>query len=141
LSTGKLSDLMGRKFVMILSTCLFAAGLGVTSVLRSFPSESYLAYIAAGLFGLGDAGLNNLVGASVNDLFPEKQRGAWVVVNVAQNISSAVGFFYSPFLPLVTQGTTVGTIWQIPINGALLALACFTFMWIDFRAAPKTTLK
>lgn len=79
LTAGPLSDRVGRKFVMVLSSFVFAVGLGLTAVLRSFPAQAYLAYIAAALFGLSDAGLNIIVGSALNDLFPDKQqRGAFV---------------------------------------------------------------
>lgn len=167
LVAGRLSDALsgpgrrgrGRKIVMVIASVLFAAGLGATWVLRSQQKDEWLAYVAALLFGLSDASLNTISTSSIDDVFTGHIRGAFVILNLVENVASAVGFFYSPFFPLVTQNVSAtvvveGTIAQIPINLGLLLysryclvlvfshdffcrLACVTFMFVDFRSAEE----
>ncbi|HEX6511123.1 MAG TPA: MDR family MFS transporter [Chloroflexota bacterium] len=85
---GRLSDLFGRKQVILLSVGLFAAG----SVLCA-TAGSILALVAfRGLQGVGAGGLATTNLAIIGDMFSPRERGKWQTVNsLAFATASAIG--------------------------------------------------
>nr|BBH94716.1 hypothetical protein KTA_29150 [Thermogemmatispora argillosa] len=71
---GKLSDLMGRKPILLASIGLFLIGSALSGLAQSLPQ--LIAFRT--LQGLGAGGLQPVVSAAVGDLFAPRERGKWM---------------------------------------------------------------
>lgn len=71
---GKLSDLMGRKPILLASISLFLIGSALSGLAQSLTQL----IIFRTLQGLGAGGLQPVVSATVGDLFAPRERGKWM---------------------------------------------------------------
>lgn len=85
---GKLSDVYGRRAIMLLSIALFAIGLAITAV-----STSMMFLVAATTFmSIGHFPIYPLCFAVVGDLFPPSQRAKWTgLLNVPTLFAALLG--------------------------------------------------
>ena len=96
---GKLSDLFGRKAVVILAVGLFTAG----SLLCGLSHDMLQLVAFRGMQGIGAGGIQTSTLAIIGDLFPPRERGKWQTVNsgayaTASAIGPALGGFVSDTL-------------------------------------------
>jgi EmrB/QacA subfamily drug resistance transporter len=85
---GRLSDLFGRKRLILLSVGLFAAG----SLLCGLAGSMAALVIFRALQGVGAGGIATTNLAIIGDLFSPRERGKWQVVNsLAFATASAIG--------------------------------------------------
>jgi MFS family permease len=85
---GKLSDIYGRRIMLLISVifCLVGAVLGAIS-----PSFKFL-IVASVIQALGTGAIMPLVFAVVGDLFPPEKRGKWIgLLNIPTGICSLIG--------------------------------------------------
>ncbi len=85
---GKLSDMHGRRVLLLLSLALFAMGAVLSALSRNF-----VAFIAArGLLGLGQGAIAPLCFSVLGDFFEPVERGRWAgLLNIPAGIAALVG--------------------------------------------------
>ncbi|GJC98648.1 MFS drug [Colletotrichum higginsianum] len=129
---GRLSDVFGRKPILVLADAVFMVG-SVASALAHAPGP-----LVAGraVQGLGGSGLMALVNITVGDLFSPRERGAYFgVIGAVWGLASGIG-------PLIGGGLTEVVSWRwcfwvnLPIAGASLVIIVF-FLHVH---APRTPL-
>ncbi|UQC85654.1 uncharacterized protein CLUP02_11153 [Colletotrichum lupini] len=129
---GKVSDIFGRKPILVIANVVFMVG-SLTSAL-----SGTLTMLVAGraVQGLGGGGLMALVNITVGDLFSPRERGAYFgAVGAVWGLASGIG-------PLIGGGLTENVSWRwcfwinLPISGASLLILIF-FLRIH---TPKTPL-
>ncbi len=112
---GRLSDLYGRRPLLLLCLAVFAAGSLVTA------SAHDLGSVVAGraLQGLGGGGLVPVTLALVADLWPPDRRGlALGVIGGVQELGSVLGPLYGGLILTVASWQTIFWL-NLPIAGAL----------------------
>lgn len=119
---GKLSDLYGRRTLMLVSIGLFMVGLGVSAV-----STSMVALVAAATFmSIGHYPIVPLCYTAIGDLFPPAERAKWTgLLSLPTGLAALIG----PVLGGVVAESVLGWRWlywgTIPlmaIAGALLVV-------------------
>ncbi len=85
---GKLSDMYGRRIILMVSLSLSFIGTVLSAV-----SPSFVFLIVASVIGMGGAGaMMPLVFAVVGDLFPPSRRSKWIgLLNIPTGIFSLIG--------------------------------------------------
>ena len=92
------------------------------------------------ILNLGDSTFNTQIYASIEQLFSQKETttvAAFTIFQFLQNIGSAVGFFYSPYLPV--HGLN-GSIYQLVILGGLEMFSALLFFSINFKKEVKPVI-
>ncbi|XP_014553264.1 hypothetical protein COCVIDRAFT_108168 [Bipolaris victoriae FI3] len=130
---GKVSDIFGRKPVLLLTNAIFFVG----SLLAGVAVDMDMLIAARVIQGIGGGGLTILVNITISDLFSVRDRGAYYgmiggVWALASSLGPVVG-------GLFTQ--KVSWRWCFYINLPLDGLAFFIlFFFLDVRT-PKTPLR
>jgi MFS family permease len=119
---GKLSDIYGRKFMLILAYVLFAAGL----VLVGIGQSMFMLIVGRVISGLGSSGMTSLVSILITDLVPLREVATWrSYVNIAATTGRSIG---GPLGGLMAD--TVGWRWsflgQAPVACIAIVLIAFT---------------
>ncbi|PQE17967.1 major facilitator superfamily transporter protein [Rutstroemia sp. NJR-2017a WRK4] len=113
--TGKLSDIYGRKSVLLISYALFAAGCVLTG-LSGAMWQTILGRVVA---GVGSAGMSVMVSMLIIDLVPLIQVAAWrSYVNVVGTIGRGIG---GPLGGLLAD--TIGWRWSFIGQGPVMLVA------------------
>ncbi|MCI1749366.1 MAG: MFS transporter [Acidipropionibacterium sp.] len=128
---GKISDLLGRRPVLITAILLFVAG----SVIGALAGTFNWLIIGRGIQGLGGGGLMILSQAAIADVVPARERGKYMgIMGAVFAVSSVAG-------PLLGGWFTEGPGWRwvfwinVPL-GLLAVLAAALFLKIP---KPKRT--
>src|SRR5512135_1888889 len=112
---GKLSDLFGRRRILLVAIGIFLAG----SFLCGVSQAPWQLIAARALQGMGSAGLFTSAFAVVADLFPPAERGKWQgMFGAAFGLSSVVGPLIGGFIT-----DTLSWHWAFFINLPIGALA------------------
>jgi len=129
---GKLSDIVGRKLMVLAGLGFYCGALVLSWVAKFHPVQlSYLWFIAAAGLGLGDSLFNTQIYASLGTLFTESEMvAAFTIFQLLQNIGSAVGFIITPYLPV--HGTH-GTMDLLIILAATGLLGTLFFCFINLK--------
>ncbi|KAH7379780.1 major facilitator superfamily domain-containing protein [Cadophora sp. MPI-SDFR-AT-0126] len=115
--TGKLSDIYGRKIVLLVSYVLFAVG----SVICGIGQTMWQVIAGRVVAGLGAAGMTVIVSILITDLVPLIQVASWrSYVNVVATIGRSIGGPLGGFL-----ADTVGWRWSFIGQGPIITLAIF----------------
>ncbi|PVH71942.1 MFS general substrate transporter [Cadophora sp. DSE1049] len=115
--TGKLSDIYGRKSVLLVSYVLFAVG----SVICGIGQTMWQVISGRVIAGLGAAGMTVIVSILITDLVPLIQVASWrSYVNVVATIGRSIGGPLGGFL-----ADTVGWRWSFIGQGPIITLAIF----------------
>jgi len=130
---GKLSDLFGRKWFLLVGTLLFLLGSGLAGASHSMNQL----ILFRGVQGLGTGIGIALIGTVMADLFPPEERARWgglfgMVYGVASLLGPTLGGWLSEHGPLVGNLVTDATRWRwvfyinLPIGliALLLVLVC-----------------
>ncbi len=128
---GKLSDLFGRKPVMIFGIVVFLAGSALSGAAQSI--NQLIAFRA--FQGLGAAALQPIAIAVIGDLFPPRERGKW------QGVSGSIYALAAITGPLaggwIVDHTTWRWVFYINIPVGILALLVLVFLMPVLRGATK----
>ena len=117
---GRLSDLYGRRPLLLLCLAVFAAGSFVTA------SASDLGSVVAGraIQGLGGGGLVPVTLALVADLWPPERRSVPLgVIGAVQELGSVLGPLYGGLILTVATWQTIFWL-NLPIAGRLRSRSC-----------------
>ncbi|KAK1492757.1 hypothetical protein CTAM01_09708 [Colletotrichum tamarilloi] len=129
---GKVSDIFGRKPILVIANVVFMVG----SLASALSGTLTMLVAGRAVQGLGGGGLMALVNITVGDLFSPRERGAYFgAVGAVWGLASGIG-------PLIGGGLTENVSWRwcfwinLPISGASLLILVF-FLRIH---TPKTPL-
>ena len=122
---GKMSDLYGRRRILLISVIIFLAG----SLLCGISQTSMQLIAARAVQGVGSAGLFTSAFAVVADLFPPAERGKWQgLFGAAFGVSSVIGPLLGGFIT-----DQFGWHWAFFIN---LPLGLVAIAFIVFYMPP-----
>ncbi|KAJ0342140.1 hypothetical protein COL922a_001531 [Colletotrichum nupharicola] len=129
---GKVSDIFGRKPILIIANVVFMVG----SLVGALAGTLTVLVAGRAVQGLGGGGLMALVNITIGDLFSPRERGAYFgMIGAVWGLASGIG-------PLIGGGLTENISWtwcfwvNLPISGVSLLILVF-FLKIH---TPKTPL-
>lgn len=128
---GKLSDLFGRKPIMLFGIVVFLVGSVLSGAAQSM--DQLIAFRA--FQGLGAAALQPIAIAIIGDLFPPRERGKW------QGISGSIYALAAITGPLAGGWITDNASWRwvfylnVPVG--ILALLVLIFLMPTLRSNPR----
>ena len=128
---GRLSDLFGRKPIMLFGIVVFLAGSVLSGAAQSM--DQLIAFRA--FQGLGAAALQPIAIAIIGDLFPPRERGKW------QGISGSIYALAAITGPLAGGWITDNASWRwvfylnVPVG--ILALLVLIFLMPTLRSNPR----
>ncbi|KAI2741843.1 hypothetical protein DTO013E5_5265 [Penicillium roqueforti] len=127
---GRLSDIFGRKPVLLLSVGFLVLG----DILCGFSQTVTWLYVCRALSGIGGGGISSLVQITVSDLVSLKDRGKYQGM-----LSGAIGLGAStgPFIAaaMLRANSREGWRWIFWIP-PILATGCMAVMWICLPLKP-----
>ncbi|KAI1389241.1 MFS general substrate transporter [Hypoxylon trugodes] len=128
---GRLSDIFGRKVVLITSICSLIIG----DLLCGFAQNPIWLYTCRSLSGIGGGGINSLVQITASDLVSLRDRGKYQgILSAGVGLGAATG----PFIAAaIMQNTTDGWRWIFRVP-PILATACAAVMWFSLPLKPVT---
>ena len=137
---GRASDHMGLFRVVLFST-LLPAILAVAAVFINFLHPAFnsvpLAFVAAAMWGFGDAGVNTLTTAALCKLFGESEAvssRAFAANFCVKSLGAGIAFAYSGHIPLAVQlglllafllagtATFSRAVWALPVTAPVATL-------------------
>lgn len=124
---GKLSDLFGRKPIMLFGIVVFLAGSALCGAAQTM--NQLIAFRA--LQGLGAAALQPIAIAIIGDLFPPRERGKW------QGVSGSIYALAAILGPLaggwITDNATWRWVFYINVPVGIIALLVLIFLMPTLR--------
>ncbi|KAK5583579.1 hypothetical protein RB653_005176 [Dictyostelium firmibasis] len=138
---GKLSDKIGRKVLVFISTisCIFGTILiylinqpKIVTTTTIYINDEYrilFYFIGAALLGFSDAGFNTQLYSLLGVIYPTSGETAIGVFKFVQSIATATAFFYGPYATLFDN---------IIILDSLVILSCILFMFADNFSSLQT---
>src|SRR2546421_9985653 len=124
---GKLSDLLGRKSIMLFGIVVFLIG----SALSGAAQTMYQLIAFRAFQGLGAAGLQPIAIAIIGDLFPPRERGKW------QGVSGSVYALAAILGPLAGGWITDNASWRwvfyLNVPFGIVALLVLMFLMPTLR--------
>lgn len=118
---GKLSDIFGRKWPLIVSYILFAAGCALCGIGEAF----WVVLLGRAISGIGGAGMTALVSIIITDMVPVRAVATWrAYVNVAATVGRSAG---GPLGGWLTD--TVGWRWAFLGQVPMTVLALLLVVW------------
>ncbi|KAK9461942.1 major facilitator superfamily domain-containing protein [Lipomyces oligophaga] len=125
---GKISDIYGRKPVLLVCNVLF----GVGSVLCGIAPTMWFLVIARMVAGLGGGGLTSLTAITLSDIVPLRQRGVLQGIgNILWGCGAAFGGVVGG---LITE--TFGWRWAFLSQGPIIALSILSIIF-NLNLPPK----
>ncbi|KAL1310695.1 hypothetical protein AAFC00_000954 [Neodothiora populina] len=131
-SWGKISDIFGRKPILLIANAVFLIG----SLVAALSNSIGMLIAARAIQGIGGGGLVTLVNICISDLFSMRRRGAYFgIIGGVWAFASAVG-------PIVGGAFTEKVTWRwcfyinLPLDGAAFLIILF---FLDLKT-PKTPL-
>jgi len=129
---GKISDIFGRKPVLLVANAIFFIG----SLIAALSTSIGMLIAARAIQGAGGGGLVSLVNICISDLFSLRSRGAYFgIIGGVWAVASAVG-------PVIGGAFTEYVSWRwcfyinLPLDGIAFAII---FFFLDLET-PKTPL-
>jgi EmrB/QacA subfamily drug resistance transporter len=129
---GKISDIFGRKPILIVANVLFLIG----SLIAALANSIGMLIAARAIQGVGGGGLVTLVNICISDLFSLRRRGAYFgIIGGVWALASAIG-------PVIGGVFTEKVSWRwcfyinLPLDGAALVII---FFFLDLKT-PRTPL-
>src|SRR5438270_1770119 len=119
---GKLSDLFGRKPIIMFGIVVFLAGSALSGAAQSM--NQLIAFRA--FQGLGAAALQPIAVAIVGDLFPPRERGKWQgVTGSVYALAAIIGPLFGGW---ITDHTSWRWVFYINIPVGILAMLVLIFL-------------
>ncbi|KAH0288564.1 DNA repair protein RAD50, partial [Aureobasidium sp. EXF-3399] len=129
---GKISDIFGRKPILIVANLMFLIG----SLIAALSNSIGMLIAARAIQGVGGGGLVTLVNICISDLFSLRRRGAYFgIIGGVWALASAIG-------PVIGGVFTEKVSWRwcfyinLPLDGAALVII---FFFLDLKT-PRTPL-
>ncbi|CAG8416725.1 unnamed protein product [Penicillium salamii] len=112
---GKLSDIYGRKRLLLVSYFLFAVGC----ILSGVASQMRMVILGRAISGMGGAGTMTISSIIITDIVPKREVATWrAYVNIAMTLGRSLGGPVGGWL-----SDTIGWRWLFILQAPLLALA------------------
>ncbi|KAF1355008.1 MFS multidrug transporter-like protein [Delphinella strobiligena] len=131
-SWGKISDIWGRKPVLLIANIVFMIG----SLVAALANSIGMLIAARSIQGIGGGGLVTLVNICISDLFSMRRRGAYFgIIGGVWALASAIG-------PIIGGVFTEYVTWRwcfyinLPLDGAAFLIILF---FLDLKT-PKTPI-
>jgi EmrB/QacA subfamily drug resistance transporter len=125
---GKLSDLFGRKPIMLVGIVVFLAGSALSGAAQTM--NQLIAFRA--IQGLGAAALQPIAISIIGDLFPPRERGKW------QGVSGSIYALAAILGPLaggwITDNTTWRWVFYLNVPVGIIALLVLIFLMPALRS-------
>lgn len=129
---GKISDIFGRKPILLLANVVFMVG----SLIAALANSIGMLIAARAIQGMGGGGLVTLVNICISDLFSMRRRGAYFgIIGGVWALASAIG-------PVIGGAFTQKVSWRwcfyinLPLDGCAFAIILF---FLDLKT-PKTPI-
>ncbi|KAK9427483.1 major facilitator superfamily domain-containing protein [Lipomyces doorenjongii] len=124
---GKISDIYGRKSLLLISNSMFAVGC----ILCGFASNIWFLVFARVITGIGGSGLNSLSVITLSDLVPLRERGLLHGIgSVIFNLGAAVG---GVFGGLITE--FIGWRWAFFIQVPFILISTIAIQ-VNLKSSP-----
>lgn len=128
---GRLSDVFGRKPVLMMSLLFIAVG----GILCGFAQTPTWLYVCRALSGVGGGGVSSVVQIVVSDLVSMRDRGKYQgLLSTAIGLGSCTGPFIAAEMLRRGGETWRWIFWTPPI----MASTCLIFMWFLLPLKPVT---
>ncbi|OGE49023.1 hypothetical protein PENARI_c024G02573 [Penicillium arizonense] len=112
---GKLSDIYGRRPLLLISYFLFAVGC----ILSGIGSQMWMVVLGRGISGMGGAGIMTISSVVITDIVPKREIASWrAYVNIAMTLGRSLGGPMGGWL-----SDTIGWRWLFILQAPFLALA------------------
>ncbi|KAI2670631.1 hypothetical protein DTO006G1_9438 [Penicillium roqueforti] len=112
---GKLSDIYGRKPMLLLSYLLFAVGC----ILSGIGTRMWVVVFGRAISGMGGAGIMTISSIIITDIVPKREVATWrAYVNIAMTLGRSLGGPLGGWL-----SDTIGWRWLFILQAPFLALA------------------
>ncbi|KAJ5359819.1 Major facilitator superfamily domain general substrate transporter [Penicillium concentricum] len=126
---GKLSDIYGRKPMLLLSYLLFAVGC-ITS---GIGSQMWVVIFGRATSGMGGAGIMTISSIIITDIVPKREVATWrAYVNIAMTLGRSLGGPLGGWL-----SDTIGWRWLFLLQAPFLALAA-ALVIVKLNVGEKT---
>ncbi|KAK6523646.1 hypothetical protein TWF281_001625 [Arthrobotrys megalospora] len=127
---GKLSDIYGRKAMVLISYAFFGLGCLYSGIAQSLTGV----IVGRAVSGIGGAGMNVLVSILITDLVPQRDVAAWrAYVNIAATTGRSLG---GPVGGYLTD--TVGWRWSFAGQAPLVGIAGILVAFRLHNTIPTT---
>ncbi|KKA22964.1 Multidrug resistance protein Fnx1 [Rasamsonia emersonii CBS 393.64] len=112
---GKLSDIYGRKLILLVAYSLFAAGCIICGV----AGQMWQVILGRAVTGVGGAGMVTLASVIITDLVPKREVAQWrAYVNISMTLGRSLGGPLGGFLT-----DSIGWRWLFLIQAPLIGIA------------------
>ncbi|KAJ5689841.1 hypothetical protein N7462_004233 [Penicillium macrosclerotiorum] len=112
---GKLSDIYGRKPLLLISYLLFAVGC----IICGLGSQMWIVILGRAISGLGGAGTMTISSVIITDIVPKREVATWrAYVNISMTLGRSVGGPLGGWL-----SDTIGWRWLFLLQAPFVALA------------------
>ncbi|KAJ6088220.1 hypothetical protein N7486_009481 [Penicillium sp. IBT 16267x] len=127
---GKLSDIYGRKPLLLISYFLFALGCIISGV----GSQMWIVILGRAISGMGGAGTMTISSVIITDLVPKREIATWrAYVNIAMTLGRSIGGPVGGWL-----SDTIGWRWLFLLQAPFVAHAAFLVI-LKLPVAQDTT--
>ncbi|KAJ5112038.1 hypothetical protein N7532_000083 [Penicillium argentinense] len=114
---GKLSDIYGRKPLLLISYLLFAVGC----IICGIGSQMWVVILGRAISGMGGAGTMTISSVIITDIVPRREVATWrAYVNIAMTLGRSLGGPVGGWL-----SDTIGWRWLFLLQAPFVALAAF----------------
>ncbi|CAG8885688.1 unnamed protein product [Penicillium egyptiacum] len=129
---GKLSDIYGRKPILLLSYLLFAVGC----IMSGLGIHMWVVILGRAVSGMGGAGIMTMSSIIITDIVPKREVATWrAYVNIAMTLGRSLGGPLGGWL-----SDTIGWRWSFILQAPFLALAAVLVI-VKLNVGGKTHSK
>ena len=149
LSSGYMSDKLGRKSGAVLTTCLLVLGIALSAGASGLTHSSmWMLVIARGIAGVGAGGEYPVAGAGTAEATDEQtsiraRRG--IITAIISDTSTSLGFVFGALVPLLVllcfhaEVRHYEAAWRVSL--ALGAIPPLSIFWFRYKMAVSSTYR